>query len=481
MPLEMGLGAVRSFRKRREETRLERKEDKEKEEARKEEERRYEFDKRMRLNADVRAFASEARTSASWLREQGLWDEEDQARLEELEQQSWRRETERERDPEKWAAETAGWERAKQEWQQRYDINAAAEGRAVKGEERTVEQFGVEQAEREATAERRPELESREDERYRQELEDRKQRLEAEAGKKFLDAIKSGMPIMNAVAIYNSAGETQIIPESMEYDPASGRIKFTETDGDTFDGTVEQMEAAIVGLEDELKTVSAGQHIVRIPGGGGEAEQVYAAPFKPGDGDGGEKGAMPSADRLYYKDIGNELAREMGGQFSGITGEIMWTEGRPELYTPRLRIGQYIARQIVEGRIPVKFAPGEIASMVMEATHDLKSQTDLQAEVEKAASAKTNLFLTEAAEFGGGTKDQWIAGEVQKRRAEQVAKTHHKLQKILDKAMSQHANLNRKSMSKENKEAAESYLRAHPESAEQFEQTFGYLPDWARK
>lgn len=219
-------------------------------------------------------------------------------------------------------------------------------------------------------------LEGRADTQWDQGQEDRQRELDQvqntmqnEGLREFVGVLRNGGDPSYAVRRFNRQGKLGIRPETFQYDPRSKRVKFTDSDGDEFDGTLDELAALAgevpqdlvkLGKDDRLVDPRTGREVVGPKAGAG----------------GEDDNRSPYNAQTEQREITNMIER----QFAGINDPYgNYSVNEPD----KARAAHLVSVATdMEGRLRDQVASGvltrgEIVESVMDAWRDVPNDEEL--------------------------------------------------------------------------------------------------------
>lgn len=216
----------------------------------------------------------------------------------------------------------------------------------------------------------------------------------------------------------------------------------------------------------------------------------------------GGRDMSPYNPQRAYDQISDNIAEVLGGKFDSITGKYTVPAGQSQRFSAATALAQ-----TVEHGAPGEYPPGVVARAALAGTQNLLTPDQALAQAKKEADdndgGALSLVTTQPWEKQGITEEQWIQRRAQQLHQQSVQKMRQAFKQALTggrtaaqsrpglaaagaqrtaaKPPAGLADVQTSGGQKAAPKAALDYLRAHPQTAAQFQQTFGYLPSWAKQ
>lgn len=154
--------------------------------------------------------------------------------------------------------------------------------------------------------------EQREQDEHQRRMAALRRQAETEGTGRFIDVLDQTGNIGLAIEQYNRYGESKILPETVQFDQKTGRLSFKESDGDTFDGTLNDLKAVYgrVAKPAEPIKLGKGDRLVMPDDKGGYREVV--GPVK----DTGDTSTLPSEAQMIEYLVANGIAPNKNQAFA---------------------------------------------------------------------------------------------------------------------------------------------------------------------
>lgn len=243
---------------------------------------------------------------------------------------------------------------------------------------------GREDDEYEHDVSRRRTLEGREDTEYDQGQEDRGMRLQAlaqEGLRDFVQTLQNGGDPSYALSRFNRQGQLKIDPTTFQYDEKTGNVSFTDSNGDKFQGTLDQLGRAMGLVPEKKDPIKLGKSDRLIDPDTHET-LVDALPDEGSadgsSGAGGRRRTSPYNPESAQQNIARDLVLSRSGQMD-VLGN--WSVADPadrQIVNYMISLGHDMEGRLRDAVSSGAVTPGEISNAVVDAVRDMPSDTELQ-------------------------------------------------------------------------------------------------------
>lgn len=199
-------------------------------------------------------------------------------------------------------------------------------------------------------------------------MQKKRQELADEGLDRFLDTLEAGGDPEYAVKIFNAQGKHGIQPGTIQYDHKSGTVSFTGAGGQKYNGSVEQLRAALpqkplvkFGKDDRLYDPNK--------------KRVVVGPNGPGGLGGGPNGKRsPFNYQTHIKRAQDLTIAAMGYEYDNQMQKFKIPAGSSERVAYANSLVDQVARQFDEEGLQV--GPGEISNVVMQSMRGVKTSSE---------------------------------------------------------------------------------------------------------
>lgn len=306
-------------------------------------------------------------------------------------------------------------------WQQGQEDRTYQTGRRAIADERADELYQQGQEDRSHAIERRGVDEMRGDTAWNQQQSDR-QRMMAQAEQEGLQhlaqALQNGADPNLALKQFNNSGDWRIDPSQFRFDRNSGRLSFVDSDGDRFDGSLQEFASA-VGL-----VPAADQDLIATD------KPIYDPNTKewiqPPGGQGGGRDTSPYNPETVQKNIESAIARSRGASFDVLGNWSIADTGDRQVVDYMISLAHdmegRLRQQVSSGQVPY----GEIVDAVTAAAKGMPTESQLAQRAEEWRTKGRNKTPEEA--------QAWLETERAKVRAEVEGELARAEQRILGRS-----------------------------------------------